>query len=139
MLAAMLRAVTPNIHFVPKENIQYWAAGFSAAGPQFFDLTGFIDAPATESLVVSASQRRRQQRSRLAQICAEEKESAHTSPPKVSRAAQTVGNLPGPQFQCASQSCQASVTCAASRAHDWSVFRLHRSLVLRHLTRGLTC
>ncbi|CAE8583268.1 unnamed protein product [Polarella glacialis] len=105
--------------FVLKDNIQYCTACFSAAGPGFFDQTRLGRAPATESLVVSASQRRRQQRSRLALKCTEEQDSAHASRPKVSQAIQTVSHLPGSQIQRASQSCQASATGAAGRMQDW--------------------
>ncbi|CAE8629792.1 unnamed protein product, partial [Polarella glacialis] len=110
MLAAILRAVAPaaniHIHFVPKEDIQGWATGYAATGLQSFEPTGGSDAPATESLVVTASQRRRQQRSRLARKYAQEHDGAHASRPKVSQATQTVSYLPDPQIQRASQSCQ---------------------------------
>ncbi|CAE8608401.1 unnamed protein product, partial [Polarella glacialis] len=110
MLAAMLRAVAPaaniHIHFVPKEDIQGGATGYSATGLQSFEPTGGSDAPATESLFVTASQQRRQQRSRLALKYAQEQDGSRASRPKVSQATQTVSYLQGPQIQRASQSCQ---------------------------------
>ncbi|CAE8607987.1 unnamed protein product, partial [Polarella glacialis] len=71
-----------------------------------FEPTGDSDTLATKSLVVTWSQRRQQQRSRLALKCAQEQDSVQASRPKVSKATQTLSYLPGSQNQRASQSCQ---------------------------------
>jgi hypothetical protein len=115
----MLRAVAPaaniHIHFVPKEDIQGWATGYAATGLQSCEPTGGSDAPATKALVVTASQRRQQQRSRLALKCAQEQDSVQASRPKVSKATQTLSYSPGSQIQRASQSCQPDEACQTTQ------------------------
>ncbi|CAE8617978.1 unnamed protein product, partial [Polarella glacialis] len=117
MLDAMLRAVAPAaiIHFVPKENNQGWATSYSAAGVQSFEPTGDSETLTTKSLVVSWSQRRQQQRSRLALKCAQEQDSVQARRPKVSKATQTLSFSPGSQIQRASQSCQPDEECQTTQ------------------------
>ncbi|CAE8645564.1 unnamed protein product, partial [Polarella glacialis] len=117
MLDAMLRAVAPAaiIHFVPKENNQDWDTRYSAAGVQSFEPTGDSERLATKSLVVSWSQRRQQQRSRLALKCAQEQDSVQARRRKVSKATQTLSFSPGSQIQRASQSCQPDEACQTTQ------------------------
>ncbi|CAE8609840.1 unnamed protein product, partial [Polarella glacialis] len=97
-------------------NNQDWATRYSATGVQSFEPTGDSETLATKSLVVSWSQRRKQQRSRLALKCAQEQDSVQASRPKVSKATQTLSYSPGSQTQRASQSCQQDKECQTTQS-----------------------